>query len=549
MSIWLTRFHVHGKRFLSKAFLLPCLSFVAIPALGADYFYTVKPGDHPWNLAERFLTRPEMGLQLRAINKIPDDRRIQPGVKLRIPMAWLKLTPVQVKVLAVSGSATAVAGGTASALVQGMLLTPPLTLLTGDLGSVSLLFADGSRVLMRARSEVQIKQAHQQAMNRVNLVELVLSKGSLESQIIPMGDSGGRFEIRTPAAVAAVRGTEFRVTAEDGEARTEVLSGRVSVANLVGEVLAQGGQGSVARGNGLPPDEPVRLLAAPNLSGLSNRVERLPLDLPFEALAGATGYRTQIAPTAAFDSLLSDEIDTVPRVRSRDIEDGTYVIRVRGVDAQGLEGWSAQHSLTLHARPEPPLLMAPAPEAVLVSSWPTFRWTLADPNWHYRLQVMAGDSMTAVVDQTVRSGEQPVAAQDLAPGHYRWRVAAIQPGKGQGPWGDMQGFRRVLPGPGVEAPQSVDGLLVLRWANQESGETYHLQLAKASDFLTPLVDVKVDQPQHSLKDLVPGAYYVRVRTIGADGFTGLWGAVQTFEVVEPEASRWPLLLLLIPLLG
>lgn len=549
MSIRLIRCLVRGEISLSKLSLLPLLFLMAVPATGADYFYTVKPGDHPWNLAQRFLTRPEMGLQLRAINKIPDDRRILPGVKLRIPMAWLKLTPVQVKVLAVSGSATAVAGGTASALVQGMLLTPPLTLVTGDLGSVSLLFADGSRVLMRARSEVQVKQAHQQAMNQINLVELVLSKGSLESQIIPMGDSGGRFEIRTPAAVAAVRGTEFRVTAEDGQARTEVLSGRVSVANPVGEVLAQDGQGSVARGSGLPPDDPVRLLAAPNLSGLSNRVERLPLDLPFEPLAGATGYRTQIAPTAAFDSLLSDEIGTVPRVRARDLDDGNYVIRVRGVDPQGLEGWSAQHSFTLRARPEPPLLMEPMPEALFESGWPTFRWTLADPSWNYRLQVMAGDSLTPVVDQTIRSGQQPLAAQDLAPGHYRWRVAAIQPGKGQGPWGDMQGFRRVLPGPGVEAPQSVDGLLVLRWANQESGETYHLQVSKTSDFLNPLVDVRVDQPQHSLRDLGPGAYQVRVRAIGTDGFSGLWGDNQTFEVTEPEPPRWPWLLLLLPLLG
>jgi hypothetical protein len=386
-------------------------------------------------------------------------------------------------------------------------------------------------------------------MNRANLVELILSKGSLESQIIPMGDSGGRFEIRTPAAVAAVRGTDFRVSAQNGELRAEVLTGRVSVANPVGEVLAKEGQGSVARANGLPPDTPVRLLVAPELTGLSERVERLPLDLPFPAVTGATGYRTQISPSAAFESLLSDEVDPVPRLRARDIEDGTYVIRVRGVDADGLEGWSAQHTLTLHARPEPPLLIDPAPEAVLVSNWPKFRWTLADQSWQYRLQIMAVNSMTPLVDQIVRSGDQPQATLALPPGQFQWRVAAIQPGKGQGPWGDLQGFRRVLPGPGVETPKSVDGLLVLRWARQASGETYHLQVSKAADFLDSQVDVQVDQPQHSLKDLAPGLYHVRVRAIGADGFTGLWGDAQTFEVAEPQASRWPMLLLLLPFLG
>ena len=549
MRIRLTGFLVHGRCYLFKVSLLPWLLWVGVPAMGADYFYTVKPGDHPWNLAERFLQRPEMGLQLRAINKIPDDRRIQPGVKLRIPLAWLKLTPVQVKVLAVSGSANAIKGGIANALAQDMLLKPPLTLVTGAYGSVSLLFADGSRVLVRSQSEVQLKQAHQQVINKVNLVELVLSRGSLESQIIPMGDSGGRFEIRTPAAVAAVRGTQFRVSAPPGEMRTEVLKGRVSVANPVGEVLAQDGQGSVARTNGLPPGDPVRLLEAPDLTGLSDRVERLPLDLPFGAIAGATGYRTQIAPTSAFDSLLSDETSTLPRVRARDIDDGTYVIRVRGVDAQGLEGWSAQQALTVHARPEPPLLIEPAPDATIQSARPLFRWTLADLNWHYRLQVMTGNSMTPVVDQTVGSGDQLAETHALEPGLYRWRVAAIQPGKGQGPWGDTQDFRRVLPGPGVAPPQSIDGLLVLRWATQQAGETYQLQVSKDADFLSPMVDVRVEQPQHALTDLTPGVYHVRVRTIGADGFTGLWGDDQTFEMAEPETPRWPMLLLLLPFLG
>ena len=64
MRIRLTGFLVHGRCYLFKVSLLPWLLWVGVPAMGADYFYTVKPGDHPWNLAERFLQRPEMGLQL-----------------------------------------------------------------------------------------------------------------------------------------------------------------------------------------------------------------------------------------------------------------------------------------------------------------------------------------------------------------------------------------------------------------------------------------------------------------------------------------------------
>ncbi|MEO8729444.1 MAG: LysM peptidoglycan-binding domain-containing protein, partial [Rhodoferax sp.] len=60
-------------------------------AMAADFIYTVQPGDHPWNLAERYLKRPSLALALRQRNQIADDHRIPPGTQLRIPKDWLKL--------------------------------------------------------------------------------------------------------------------------------------------------------------------------------------------------------------------------------------------------------------------------------------------------------------------------------------------------------------------------------------------------------------------------------------------------------------------------
>ena len=45
------------------------------------------------------------------------------------------------------------------------------------------------------------------------------------------------------------------------------------------------------------------------------------------------------------------------------LPDGEYRVRVRGVDATGLEGRDAEWPLTLDARPEPPVLVSPAPGA------------------------------------------------------------------------------------------------------------------------------------------------------------------------------------------
>jgi hypothetical protein len=91
-----------------------------------------------------------MGLQLRSINNIPDDHNILPGVKLRVLMALLKLQPMQVQVVGVTGDATVVKNGDVPELLFGAVLHAPVSVKTGVIGCASLLFADSSRVLVRA---------------------------------------------------------------------------------------------------------------------------------------------------------------------------------------------------------------------------------------------------------------------------------------------------------------------------------------------------------------------------------------------------------------
>lgn len=536
----------------TKQWLLPvCTGLLLSTGVGsvlaADFFYTVLSGDHPWNLAQRYLKSPSLYSKLRQYNNIPDEYRIQPGTRLRVPQEWLKLETAQVRLLAVYGEATVRTGDSERPAAIGELLQAPATLRTGPTGSATLEFTDGSRVLVRRDSELQLRQTQRSLLGKANLIELALLKGSAENQITPMTGSGGRFEIRTPAAVAAVRGTEFRVEVRGDELRTEVLGGLVNVANAQGKVNAAAGQGSIVQ-SGRSPGQVVSLLAAPSLDKLPERIERLPIDWPVNAVPGAAAYRTQLAPDAQFHVAVSDETSPAARLRARDVEDGSYVVRVRAIDAQGLEGFSAQRTLVVHARPEPPLLMEPAPDRVTDVARPQFLWAQADPNWRYRLQIMAGDSKTPMHEQVVASGVSPQPPQDLPPGVYQWRVAAIHPAKGQGPWGDAQPFRRVLPGPGVEAPQIKAGEVTLRWASQTHAARYRMQVSRDKAFVSPLADVQTEAAQYSLKDLAPGTHYVRVQSTGADGYTGPWGNPQSF-VMPDEPQYWPaLLLLLLPLL-
>lgn len=531
----------------SMTSLLTCV--VCSAALAGDFSYTVQPGDHPWNLAQRYLKHPTLSRQLLELNKIEDERHVMPGTRLRIPQKWLRLQTSRVRVLAVFGDITQQKAGHTERrhVQQGDYLQAPLVLRTGATGNATLGFADGSRVLLRRDSELQLKQTQQRALNKVSFVQLFLLSGSMENLVTPMGDSGGRFEIDTPAAVAAVRGTQFRVQVQGVQSRTEVLGGIVNVANSSGQVDTAAGQGTVAQSGQSPAGSLTQLLPEPSLEGLPERIERLPIDVPLKALAGAVAYRTQLAPDESFSVLVSDETSEAARIRARDVDDGSYFLRVRAVDARGLEGFSAQRALLVAARPASPVLIEPAPMSVTERPRPEFRWAQGDAGWHYRLQIMADGSQTPLDEQVVQGGVA-TALQDLPAGLYQWRVAAIQSGKGQGPWSDAQAFRRVLPGPGVVASQMSDRTTTLRWPGQLQAARYHLQVARESGFAAPLVDVRPEGTQYDLKSLAAGAYHVRVRTIGADGYTGPWGQAQTFVVPEAPVSTWPALLLLLPLL-
>ena len=545
-----------GLRIFRMAWLLIAMGLVqGTAARAADFVYVVQPGDHLWNIAQRYLLHPSQAQDLLHRNQIPDERRLMPGTRLRIPHEWLRLETTHVRLAALAGEVSVQTGRSAlRPAVAGESLGVPATLRTGSSGSASLMFSDGSQVLVLRDSELRLRASATRTVDQAGMVTLELLRGGLESDVRPRQTQGGRFQIQTPAAIAAVRGTRFRVHVDgDGtpQARTEVLTGAVQVLNPSGQVTATAAQGSVARRNEAP-QAPVPLLPPPDLSALPGTVERLPIDLPFPPLDGAIAYRVHITPAPAFDVALTDDVTPSSSARVADLQDGRYMVRVRGIDPQGLEGLAAQRPLELHVRPEPPMLIEPAPGATTTAARPQFRWTEGTTGTRYRLQISQPGRpdplapFVPFIEQTV-SGSQAIPDQDLVPGTYRWRVATLRESQASGPFSDALPFQRVLAGPEAQIAPPNGSRLDLRWSAQPAAAQYRLQVARDADFTAPLVDVLTLAPQHALQDLGPGLHHVRVRTIDAGGEEGAWGATQTFTVPEPQASPWRLLWLLLPL--
>ena len=80
-------------------------------------------------------------------------------------------------------------------------------------------------------SIVDVKKLFENVKDGNKEVKFSVEKGKLFSRITNRLSKGDSYEVTTPTAVAAVRGTEFLVSAENGKSNVACLNGLVSVLN------------------------------------------------------------------------------------------------------------------------------------------------------------------------------------------------------------------------------------------------------------------------------------------------------------------------------
>ncbi|MDX1606281.1 MAG: FecR domain-containing protein, partial [Candidatus Competibacterales bacterium] len=250
----------------ARTLLVACLTLLtALPTVAgaANWLYTVRPGDTLWSVAEKYLHHVGYVPRLQTLNQVADPRNLPPGMRLRLPVAWMKRQPARVRVDSVSGPATATIPpeNRTRALEPGMQLPADTVLDTGAGATVVLTFADGSRFTLNQASRVVLDRVSAYGDSGMVDIGMRLRQGRVVGQVDPDSGPGTRFEISSPASQTAVRGTDFRVGFESGQqtARTEVLDGRVTVSGAGRTRTLRAGTGTIAR-TGEPPQPPRRLL-------------------------------------------------------------------------------------------------------------------------------------------------------------------------------------------------------------------------------------------------------------------------------------------------
>ena len=532
---------------LAARCLLACPVGFALPGLAQESVQlAVRSGDTLIGISQRYLDDPGRWPQLQRLNRVANPRRMPVGRMLTLPLDWLRWTELPAEVLFVLGGATV----NAAPLSAGLQLKSGDRLDTGTQGSLTLRFSDGALVVFAPMTKATLGVSREASAAGIRSTRIDVQGGAVDSTATPLKESGSRFEIRTPRVVTAVRGTRFRVAEDDGVSRHEVLTGQVALTGAApAPVQVAQGQGVRAEAGRLGAVVP--LLGPPDLSGLPPRSERTVQSLQVAPMAGATGWRWQVASDRAFTQLLQDVKTREPVWLLAGLPDGEYQLRVRAADAQALEGVEAQRSLTIAARPEPPLLRGPTSGASVLPGAALVWAELPDaPSYH--LQISRNPAFTdLVLDRTAVTGIRWLLDPALAPGSYHWRLATLRRDGSRGPFGDVSQFTLLEPS-AVVPPQLDAAGLRLSWSGPPSLR-HRVQVARDAGFDKPELDQVVPGSSLQMPEPQPGMLFVRTQVVLSDGVSGPWSAVQRFEVPKKEVPAapfpWPVLfLLLLPFL-
>ena len=510
--------------------------------------HRIEVGDTLIGLRGRVIEPAADWRRLQRLNRISNPQRLQPGSLLRIPVSMLLAQPETAEVVYVQGQVTVQRGSQpAQPLAGGATVAGGDRLVSAAQSSAVLRLADGSRLLLRPESAIQLEQLMRLGSSGRRDTRLRLDSGAADVQVPsapPQAPPRHRLEMRTPVVNLAVRGTEFRASAEAQAARLEVLEGNVAA----GRTAVLQGFGTLATPSGVGTPRP--LPAPPQLAPLTEPIGRLPLELAWTAQPDAVGYRAQVVEAGPPGRLLLEGRFAEPRASwLEDLPDGRYELRVRSADAQGLEGRDAVAPFVLKARPEAPFVVEPAPDSQGQAEQVRFRWSLNPSANRYHLQVASDEAFQNLVAER-RSLEGGQAQEALPLGSVFWRVRSIRGSDDAGPWSAVQRYTRVPPPPPAAPPASLpaqasdDGLRVGWVTRNEPGLRYQVQAAREPTFAQLLGEQTTSDATWLLPAPEAGTVFVRVRSIGADGRAGPWGATQSIEVPR----RLPWWLWLLPLL-
>ncbi len=481
-----------------------------------EWHYTIRPKDNIWALGEEFLNRNHDWNDIIRHNRIKNPKTLTAGTILKIPVDWLKHQPEPAMAVSVSGNTLfrRHLDNHFTRLEKNTELRIGDEVITND-GSVLIRFADNAILRLAPQSNLIFNRLTRYGKTGMADTRLRLQKGRLSTQVKPLNHRGSRYEINTPSAVAAVRGTAFRLEANGDISQLEVTEGVVSFNNATQTLLLNAGQG-VSLQTGKPHSTIIDLPKAPVAISTITQTKQLPVTFSWYRQKDITTYYYQLFKDSEQGELIDASFLAQPEVTLDHLTNGTYLVAMRAIDGQGFNGMDHRVSVVIGMIAEPPTLLAPANDELIENDMPEFTWQYNSKNELSQLVLARDFEFTDIVSTSEYAPDNTAIPEtSLLPGEYYWRVNTLAGGSSTA-FSDIRRLRikGMLPPSQIISVNYIGNTAKIFWNTVPQAQQYVLQLAADFEFENVLHEEILDKASASIKLTQGKRYFARVKGVG-----------------------------------
>lgn len=397
------------------------------------WLYTINKNDSFELIYQKYLNKRTNILALSEYNQHKLTKKLKPGQVISIPVEMLKRTPTPAQVIVVYGDVLATTlSSNQRKINKGDSLTQGDTVQTGKNSLAKLLFADSSVIEIQSNSSLSIVDSFKYAGKETYVTNVKLTRGRTSVAANPNHAVGNTMQVATPSAIAAVRGTQFRVGADGDIALQETLEGQVAFSASGQEILLAKGYGSLAEKDKAPLP-PIVLPSAPDVSAFPKLMESIPVVFNLAPQQDAAAWVSQLALDAEFTQIVNEQVIQTTSLSFADLADGQYYLKLRAQDSHGLQGSDAVHAFSVKVRaPEPVLELLEPQDSEVIPLAPTeLSWKPMPNANNYIVQIARDKDFANIVYERHASFNKLTINQSFGAGEFYWRVAVLIHGKPQ----------------------------------------------------------------------------------------------------------------------
>ncbi|WP_323752351.1 FecR family protein [Marinobacter sp.] len=489
-----------------------------------EWIYTLQQNDSLTNISATLLQNTADGHRLLAHNGLPSNASLKAGETLRIPVAWLKRQPEPARVSSVSGNVQHISGfdGRKTPLTEQSVIRVGDELLLGA-GSATLTLADGSEIRVSPNSRLMFNRLTQYGKTGMVDTRLRLQKGEVHSRVKPLQENGALFEITTPSAVAAVRGTAFTIQAGVGGSSIQVQKGVVDFGRPGKAQRIPAGYGASVTTTSTERLNIRQLPPAPTVNPVEPVVSRLPAELSWQPTS-APAHRIDIFETSSGGWVQSRSV-TDNQFPIDQLDNGQYELHVAALDQRGIAGLPSVIPIKVELLAKTPTLISPENDTSIDDDMPEFRWQLNGSNELARIEISQDETFENLVSTSEWAPESlALPSRALNPGTYFWRVTTEAGGTSFAASDARKlTINGTIPPVRIININYLDSQVRVFWERADTAKKYRLQLSEEPGFQNIIKEADVPDTTASLR-LIPGRrYFVRVKALAEGPIASRWG--------------------------